>query len=151
MGKFHSSGKFKRDTVTECNSYGVKHWTVKLTICCQPVTVKLYFSLILMCSVTLTSCCTFVVSIVNRYQCFILTSNTMYKLWNDPIKTKKLFQSFLHKINGICSHFGKGKTGFMESVRWGNETKKVKNLRLDTLWGRVAISEASQTVPALQR
>ena len=48
-GKFHSSGKFKDDTMIGRNSYGVTPWTVKLTIWYGPMTAELYFSPILLC------------------------------------------------------------------------------------------------------
>ena len=48
--KFHAGGKFSGDTMTGYRSDSVIHWDS------EPVTVKLYFSATLLCSVISSQC-----------------------------------------------------------------------------------------------
>ena len=104
----------------------------------QPVTVKLYFSLILICSETSCQC------LQQAGECFVVWSPLivlkdidisylhwrLYMNWLCELtqwKHRKLFwSSFLHKTNGIWSHFWMGKLVCGNSRKGGIEWRSLR-------------------------
>jgi len=87
--------------VTGCNSYTVTRQTVNVTICYQLLTVKLYYSLITVCSVTSCQCLQQTHACLSSLMwifCTYIEGSVRTVNWTNE---NKLFGSFMYNTNGI--------------------------------------------------
>ena len=144
LWKFHSSGKFKGNSVRECNSYSIMQWTMNLTIWYQPVTnvygvitkhvnTKVhFFTNRSLCCVTSVS-----TSVFTTNKCmFVALLCKMIWIFHTYVKSniytvKWPTEDFCTKLMVLC--YILKNTGLLEPRRRKEQNEKVKNPQNSTI------------------